>query len=153
GGKAFADGLDDGNTPGYRRFERHVHALLLGSSKHFIAMLGDQGLVGGDHVLAVFDGLHHQIAGGGGAAHQFHHDVHFRIVYHGENIAGHFHTGSIHGRIVAAGTNMGNQDLAPGAAGNVVPVTVQHIECTAAHGTQPHDANIHRFQATHLIVI
>ncbi len=58
GGQAFAQRLDDRDAAGHRRFEGHHHALLLGGGENLGAMHGEQRLVGGDHVLAVGDGLH-----------------------------------------------------------------------------------------------
>jgi hypothetical protein len=49
--------------------------LLLGSGKDFVAVLGKQRLVGGDHVLAVVDGLQNQRLGDITTADQFDDDV------------------------------------------------------------------------------
>ena len=58
-GEALAQRLDDGNAARHRRLERDHHALGLRRGEDFVAVLGDQVLVGGDHVLAVGDRLHH----------------------------------------------------------------------------------------------
>src|SRR3546814_9459207 len=45
------------------------------------------------------------------------------------------------------GGNLRNLDSAPGTAGNLLGVAFEHIEGTATDGSQPTDANFHRFQA------
>jgi hypothetical protein len=52
-------------------------------------VLGEQGLVGGDHVLAVVDRLQHEDPGDVIAADQFDDDVDLGIADHRESVVGH----------------------------------------------------------------
>ena len=90
-------------------------------------MLGDQRLVGGDHVLAVLDGGKHQLTGGLNAANELYQNVDIRVCRHRKNIAGKTNITGITGRIVAAGTDMGNFNRTPHAASNIPRVTLQYI--------------------------
>ena len=78
GGQAFAQRLDDGDAAGHRRLERDHHALVLRRLEYLVAVRGQQRLVGGDHMLAVGDGLQHQLFRHAVAADQFDDDIHFR---------------------------------------------------------------------------
>jgi hypothetical protein len=60
GGQAFAQRLDDGDATGHGRFKGHHHALVACGGKDLGAVHGQQGLVGGDHVLAGGNGFQHQ---------------------------------------------------------------------------------------------
>src|SRR5690606_25597885 len=72
GREAFAQGLDDRDTARHGRLEGDANLLRFGGGEDFIAVFGDQRLVGGDYVLALFNGHKHEILGHGGAADQFH---------------------------------------------------------------------------------
>jgi hypothetical protein len=88
GREAFAQRLDDGDAAGNGGFEGDHHALLLRGGEDLIAMHGQQRLVGGDHVLAVFDGLEHQLLGHAVAADQFDDDVDLGVGDDGEGVVG-----------------------------------------------------------------
>jgi hypothetical protein len=89
GGQAFAQRLDDRDAAGDRGLEGNHDALLLGGGEDLGAMHGQQRLVGGDHMLAVGDGLHHHFLGHAIAADQFDDDIDFRVIDHGEGVIGH----------------------------------------------------------------
>jgi hypothetical protein len=57
--RPFAQRLDDRNAAGDGGFESDHHAFFLRGGKNLVAMLGQQGLVGGHHVLAIGDRLQH----------------------------------------------------------------------------------------------
>jgi hypothetical protein len=100
----------------------------------------DQGLVGGDHVLAVGDGPQHQLSGRGIAADQFDDDVHLGIIDDGEGIvadAPDLIQPLDGGRVVTARRGMGDADLAPGAPGDLAGVAIEHGCGTAADGAEP----------------
>jgi hypothetical protein len=77
--KAFTDRLDHRDAAGHCGFEGDDDALLTGLGEDFVTVNGDQRLVGGDHVLAVLDGLEHQFASDGVAADQLDDDLDFRV--------------------------------------------------------------------------
>ena len=79
GGEALAQRLDDRDAAGHRRLEGDHHALLLRGGEDLVAVHGEQRLVGGDHVLAVGDGLQHQFLGDAVAADQLDDDVDLRV--------------------------------------------------------------------------
>ncbi|MNN33754.1 hypothetical protein D3C81_1475240 [compost metagenome] len=110
-------------------------------------MHGDQRLVRGDHVLAVLDGLHHQIIGLGVAADQFDDDVDFRVVRHFEDVGSDGGAAGFGLRIGTTSGNLRNLDTTPGTAGNLLGVAFEYIEGTATDGTQPADSHFDRFHA------
>ena len=57
-----------------------VHALGRGGGQQVVAVVGQQGLVGGDHVLAPGDGGQGEVPGRAQAADELHHDVDLRVV-------------------------------------------------------------------------
>ena len=61
GAQTLANRLDDRNTTGYRGLEHHVNAHALGFGENFITVQCNQCLVGGDHMLAIRNRLHHQL--------------------------------------------------------------------------------------------
>ena len=58
----FPHGLDDGNAASHRGLEGYHDALFLRLCEDFIAVHGNQGLVGRDHVFAIIDRGQHQLA-------------------------------------------------------------------------------------------
>ena len=64
GGQALAQGQDDGDAAAHRGLEGDLHAFGRGRGQKLVAVMGQQGLVGGDHVLAALDGGEHVVPGG-----------------------------------------------------------------------------------------
>ncbi len=58
GGKPFPDGLEERDPSRYGRFKTHGAAAPRCKVKNFVSMMGQQGLVGRDHVLAPLQGFH-----------------------------------------------------------------------------------------------
>ena len=91
-GQAFAHGLDNGDAPRHRRLEVQRHALGLRRTGQRRTVVGDQGFVGGHHILASGNGGFHRPFGRPGVAtNQFDQDIDFiaaghchRIVVPGE---------------------------------------------------------------------
>jgi len=134
GGQAFTDRLDHRDTTGHRGFERYDHALLAGLGEDLVAVHGDQRLVGGDHVLAVLDGLEHQLAGHGVAAYQLDNDIDLRVGGYGEHIVGNRNTGRFELRLWRTRGNLRHFNPATCAAGNFFSVTLKYVEGTATDG-------------------
>jgi hypothetical protein len=88
GGESFAQRLDDRDAAGDGGFESDHYALLLGGGKNLVAVLGEQRLVGGHHVLAVGDRLQDQLLGDAIAADQFDDDVDVRVADHRKGVVG-----------------------------------------------------------------
>ncbi len=108
-------------------------------------MHGDQRLVGGDHVLAVFDGLEHQVAGYGVAPNEFDDDIDLGVARDFEHISGNGGTGNLAVRVLRAHGDLGHFNTAPGTAGNLLGVALKYIEGSATDGPQPTDAYFDRF--------
>ena len=144
GGQAFTQGFQNRDAAGHRRFEGYVHAVLMGGLEDFVAVLGDQRLVGGDDVLAVLDRGEHQLAGGVGAADQLHQNVDFRVRGHREDIPRHADTVDVARRIVAAGADMRDLDRAAHAPGDFPGVTLQNVDRAGAHRAQTCYADLYR---------
>ena len=82
GRQTFAHGFDNGNTTGNGRFISHNHTLFLCCPENLRTVYRNQCLVGRNHMLAVFNGLHHHVFGKGIATDQLHHNIHIRIGHH-----------------------------------------------------------------------
>src|SRR5690606_4108580 len=144
GRQTFADRLDDRDAAGNRRFEGDDHALLAGTGEDLVAMHGDQRLVGGNHVLAVVDGLEYQFLGQGVAADQLDDDVDLGVIDQFEDIAGHGNAGGVVLRLGRTNGNLGNLDAATGAPSNLLGIAFEYIQSTATDGAQTTDAHFDR---------
>src|SRR5690606_24337120 len=151
GGQAFAQRLEDRDAAGHGGFKGHVDTLGVCRGKNFVAVLGNQRLVGGNDMLAVGNGLQDQFTRRGGATDQLDEDIDFRVSGAGKDVARPYDTIDITRRVVAARADMGKNDLAPDAAGNFSGVALQHIDGTATDGTQPHDSDLDRLAHSGLL--
>ncbi len=151
--QTFAQGLDDGNATGHRGLEGDHDALLLGSREDFRAMHGEQRLVGGNHVLAIGDGLHHHILGHAVAADQFDDDVDFRIIDQREGVVGHpgRTAGNLPGQFDIPVGHSRNAYRTTGAAGNFFCVAIENGPGTTADGADADKANIYGFHVQSLM--
>ena len=149
GGQAFAQRLDDGDAAGHCRLERHHHALVLRRLEYFVAVRGQQCLVGGDHMLAVGDRLQHQLFRHTIAADQFDDDVHFRIGHHGKRIVGHATgaAGDFLRQFHVLVRHHGDADGAAGTAGDFFRVALQYGEGAAADGADAEKSYVDWFHA------
>ena len=89
GGQTFAQGFDNRNAAGHRRFKHHHHIFFRRPRENFVAVFGQEFFVGGDHVFAVFDGAQHHFACRIRAADQLHHDIHIRAAGYLKHIVRH----------------------------------------------------------------
>ena len=146
GGEAFAQRLDDGDAARHRRLERDHHAPGLRRGEDLVAVLGDQMLVGGDHVLAVGNRLHHQLARGFQAADQLDHDVDIGVVDHVEGIGRQRQVARQRLRFIEV-AHRGTQhaDFTPRAAGDFFGVAAQHGQRAAANRSQAQQADVDGF--------
>ena len=87
-GQPFAQRLDNRDPAGHRGFERHHHPVGVGGFEDGVAVHGDEGLVGGDHMLAALDGLKDEPAGRVRAADELDDDVDVRIAHDLPRIGG-----------------------------------------------------------------
>ena len=142
GRQAFADGLDDGDAAGHGRFEGDHDTLFARAGEDLVAVLGQQGLVGGDDVLAVGNGFQDEFAGQGVAAYQLDHDVDLGVADDlervGDDFGGFADAGLGLGDI--AGRNFGRDDVAAGAAGDFFGVAGEDLESAAAYDAQAQEA-------------
>ncbi len=151
GGEALAQRLDDGDAARHRRLERHHHATGLRRGEDLVAVLGDQMLVGGDHVLAVGDRLQHQFARWLEPADQFDHDVDFRVVDDVERVGRQRQVaGQRTGFFQVAHGRAHHADFAPGAAGDFFGIAAQHGERAATDSAQAQQADVDGFHVNNL---
>jgi hypothetical protein len=136
--QALADRLDDGDAAGHGGLEGHHHAFELGLGEDFVAVMGDQRLVGGDHVLAVGDGLAHQVAGQIGAADQLDDDLHLGVVDDLHGVGGQPDTGGLANALTVQVTRrrVSDLDAAPCPARDFLRIAAQHVDGAAADRTQ-----------------
>src|SRR5690606_16119681 len=140
GGQAFANRLDDWNAASHGGLEHHHHALAAGSIKDLIAVLGQQRLVGGNHVLALADRLHDPLTGCGFAADEFHHDIDIGVARDLEAVGGDAHIAvaqQLAGLFDVAHGHGRDFDAPSGAPGDFFSVVLQYLPGTTAHDAQP----------------
>ena len=115
-------------------------------------MLGDQGLVGRDHVLAVGDGLEHQVAGDVIAADQLHDDIDLGIVHHQVAVIDDldFSLGQFGRAGSIASGDHGNFNAPACTARNLLLVALENIESTGTHGA---DAEQTYFDGFHIVFV
>ena len=83
----LAQGLDDGNTPRHRRLIGQRHPRLFGASGQFHAVMGQQRLVGRDHMAAPGHGRFTDLAGDAiGTADKLHHHVGVGFRHHFQGV-------------------------------------------------------------------
>src|SRR5690606_37198326 len=116
GRQPFADRLDHWNAARHRSLEGDDDALLAGTGENLVAMHSDQRLVGGDHVLAVLDGLEHQFEGQGIAADQLDDDIDLGVTDNGENIVGNGNGAGVALGVELPGRDLRNLNSTPGTA-------------------------------------
>ena len=80
GHQALFQSLDHRNSAADTGLEANLHPLLGRCGKDVASFLGQQGLVGGHHVLAGSNSLHHKGFGRFNAADQFDDDIDIRII-------------------------------------------------------------------------
>ena len=110
-------------------------------------MHGQQGLVGGDDVLAGGDRLHHQRARNAGAADELDDDVDLGVGDHLARIGDDAHAVADErpGRHHIASRDHRDFDAAPGPAANFFLVAAQHLERAAADGAGTEQAGLYGF--------
>jgi len=154
GREPLAQRLDDGNAARHRGLEAHHHAFFLRRCKNLVAVRGQQRLVGGDHVLAVRDGLQNEFLGDGIAADQFDHDIDVRVRDHAVGIGGQARlaAGDFLRPCLVLVRHRGDHDAAAGAAGDFLLVARQHVPGAAAHGANAQQAHVDRFHFSHPVL-
>ena len=98
-------------------------------------------------MLAVLDGLEHQLQGQGIATDQLDDNIDLRVADNGENVVGDGNATGVATWVRLTGRDLHDFDTTPNATGNLLGIALQHIKGPAANGSQPTDANFHRFQA------
>ena len=117
--------------------------MALGSLEHEVAFLGQQRLVGGDHMLAAGQCGQHPVQRGAGATHGLDHHVHVGVGGHGMGIGQHLHVRASQGLgpcHVACG-HVGDHHVPSGAPGNGVVVAAQHGQRACPHSAQAQQAD------------
>src|SRR5690606_24595767 len=119
----------------------------LGGSEDLVAVPGQQGLVGRDHVLALGNGLQDAVAGDRIAPHQLDDDVDVRILRQRHAVGGDGDIGADQRTRLGhvAHRHGGDFDAPPGAAGDLAAVLGQDRPDPAADDTQPEQTNTDRF--------
>ena len=95
-------------------------------------------------MLAVVDGLEHQLLGQGVTADQLDDDIDLGVVDQLEHVAGHGNAGGVVLRLGRANGDLGNLDAATGAPSNLLGIALEYIQRTATDGAQPTDAHFDR---------
>ncbi|KFB71722.1 MAG: hypothetical protein AW09_003140 [Candidatus Accumulibacter phosphatis] len=149
GGETFAQCLDDRDAASDGGLESDHHALFLSSGKNLVAVPGEQGLVGGDHVFAIGDRLQYEFPGDPVAADQLDDDVDLRVADHRKGVVGHpaVSTGELPDPFAVLVGNDTDLNGAAGAAGDFFSVTLENGVSTATDGADPEKSNVDRFHS------
>ncbi len=147
GGEAFAQRLDDRDAAGDGGFEGDHDPFLLRSGKNLVAVLGQQSLVGGDHVLAVVDCLQNQRFGDITTTDQFDDDVDLRVADHGKGVIAHpaGATRELPNPFEILVGNDTDLNRTTRAAGDFLSVALEYRVSTATDSADPEKSNIDRF--------
>ena len=150
GGQTLTQGLDDRYATGHCSFKSHHDTFAVGSRKNLGAMHSEQCLVGGDHMLAGLNGLHHQLARNAVAANQFDDDINIGVGNDGASVV-HYFDGRSYSSLCACRVQVGDHgdfNAATGAAQDFFLIAGQHIEDTAADNADAQQAHLKRRQIT-----
>ena len=140
--QSLAEGLEDRDTTGNRGLAIKRHAGFFGQQSQFIAVVGDQCLVGGDDMLAGGERFLGQGLGDAvGTADQFDHDINVvgpgqikRVVVPAISV-------ERHASVTALGAcrNAGDFDRHASAPGKDVGVVADHLDGRRADGAEARD--------------
>ena len=147
-GQPLADALDHRNGAGHRRLEGDDRARRAGRAEDLVAVQGDEGLVRGDHVLALPDGAQHEVARRAGAPDELDDHVDGGVVHHRPGVAGEIDPAHV-ALARAAGIAHGGPrhlDAPPGAARDLVRVAAKHVDGAAPDRAEPEHPDAYRFQ-------
>ena len=137
---------DQRDAAGDRRLEGKVDAVGSSQGEQLLADIGDELLVGRHDRLACTQSGADQVAGRLDAAHRFHHHVH--VVGHHQRlaVAGEHAVGQCHRPLGAeiAHRNPRHLEAEPGAARQVIRLTLQDRNERSAHIAAPQDAHPQR---------
>jgi len=143
-GEAFADGRDNRDPAGHRGLERNRAAQCTRSIEQLRPVLGQQGLVGGDHVLAAFEQPQHDRPSRFQPPDKLRHGRDFRVVDDAGKIVGEQSAGQVHiprpGRI---GVNdPGQFERFPGVSGDPLATFQQQPRDSRPDRSQADDGNL-----------
>jgi hypothetical protein len=142
----LAQHADDGDAAGHGRLVVEVHALLFGEVPDLGAALGEQRLVGGDHVLAGQDGGAHHLVGALDAAHDLDDDLDLGVVHELHRVRGELlprHQLAAHGGDVAHG-DAAHVERHAEAALDGRGVLFQQLEEPRPHNATTHEPDTDR---------
>ena len=135
-GQPFADCLDNRYAATNCRLEGYRDTLLLGCRKNLITVYGNHCLISRDDMFSRSDGLQHELAGRMVTANELDNDIYirvayylYRILYQGDVING---AGPRFAEI--AHRRLDHPDRSSGAPCNLLTISQQHVDGTAANG-------------------
>ena len=151
-GQPFAQRLDDRDPAGHRGFERDHHPAGVGGLEDRVAVHGDEGLVGRDHVLAATNRLEDEPAGRIGAADELDDDVDVGIAHDLARIGGESDAlGGADARPVERpDRGPRDHDVAAGPARDLLAVASQHVDGAAADRSEAEHSDANRGHAPDL---
>ena len=110
-------------------------------------MYGQQGLVGGDHMLAGFNRFEHQLPGNAVATNQFNHNINIRVGDDGPRISHHLDSwpdSGLSARRVQV-SDHGNLNAATSPTHDLALVALQYVEHATANSTNTQKAYLDGF--------
>ena len=119
--------------------------MLPGQGKNLVAELGDQRLIGGDHVLAMANSFLDQFASDSRPADQFNNNIDLGISDHVKNIAADAGLAEFAVRVVPSGAHVNDDEVSLGPGTDQVAVALQDVERSATDRTEAANSNVNRF--------
>ena len=139
----FADGLDDRDAAGDRRFEVKRDVVGFGQRDQFVPVLGEQRLVARDHDFLRFERRLDQVMSFLDPSHQFDHDLNAGVGHQFAPVAGQFGRRALQRHAAARFAHGDAADLEPvaGSLGQQVAVALEVLVDPRTHVPQPSQPN------------
>ena len=153
--KPFAQRFDDGNAAANAGFVIKIRAVFFGRGKQFLAVRGQQRLVGRDDRFAELERGENHRPGDARAADEFGDDVHLRVVDDALPVGRHERTRD---RIRPRFVERLHGDLADGdfhadARGHEAAVELERVKHAAAHGAAANHAKVDLLHRNHKFAV
>src|ERR1039457_3396873 len=143
--KTFTQRFDDGNAAANARLVIKIRAVFFGRGKQFLAVRGQQRLVGRDDRLAELERGQDHRPGNARAADEFGDDVHLRVVDDALPVGRHERTRNrVRSRLVEGlHGDLADVDLDADARGHEAAVELERVKHAAAHGAAANHAKVY----------
>ena len=147
GGQRFTQHLNDRYTPRHSGLVADLHPGRFCHCNQFIAVLGNQCLIGGHNMLALLNSQLDQIEGDGCAADQLHQNINVGVSGHVEDIATDAGLSIIVFGVLASRTDMADYHRLSGSRQQGLVLISQDVDRRQSHGAHATNADVEWFTA------